>query len=401
MNTREKQSARLLFFDMAVDGHHVEYLYHLINYRVSHPECPEFVLFTHPDFVKSVEQLNLPTFWQGKGVRVIHPSDEEMQRLAKKKSIFLRAKEEFRILKEFSEKHEIKCCHLMALDHLQFALGSDDGRYFRSPIRGILFAPYALMEGTPYTIYFSRLRKHLQILWMLRNRKIEHIYILNNIECAQYFNERYRLPNFFVPLPDPILLPPTANHQCIKLKTERSRYRFLMFGSLSTRKGVFHIIDALYQIPEFVADKIEVVFAGKMAPEDRTCFRSRVTDLLNKRSKVKISIQDKFIPFEEIPALFLESDCILLPYTITHGSSGIIGHSALYHRPIIGSANGLIGKLIRDYRLGIDIKPVNGRTLMVAMMEMLRKASLNDDISGMQMYIEEHGANKFVKIFTE
>ncbi len=397
------QSESILFLDFNISGHHVEHLYHLIKYRVAHPECPEFVLLTHPGFMERVAALNLPSHWHEKGISIIHPSPEETQRLEAKRSIFSRADAEFRILHNNAEKYKTKCCYLMTLNDFQVVLGTAYARSFPCVIRGILFDPYsALDDGRHFTetckLSILRLRKHLQTLWMLRNKKIDHIYVLNDPDSAQYLNSRYHKKNMFVALADPILIPPGFNHQVSNVKQKlASRYRFLLFGSLSSRKGIFQVIDALHCIPETFAKQIEVIFAGEVVDEERVRFRSRIADLHRDRPKIKIIFHDEFIPFEKIPALFFGIDCILLPYNLVSASSGLIGHSALYGKPVIGPARGLIGKLIRSYRLGLEIEPVNAPNIAAAMMDLVKKGPPSIDNISMQRFVEEHNPNKFVE----
>lgn len=401
------QSERILFFDLAISGHHVEYLYHLIKYRVEHPECPEFVMLTHPGFMERVAALNLPSLWQGNGIHIIHPSLEEMQRLEASRSIFSRADKEFRILHNSTEKYNTKCCYLMTLNDFQFVLGAAHARKIPCAIRGILFDPYSALDGGRHftetcKIKILRFRKHLQILWMLRNKRIDHIYVLNDPDSVQYLNKRYHKKNLFVSLVDPILIPPGFDHQDSYVNRESSsRYSFLLFGSLSSRKGIFQVIDALRCIPEAFAKQIEVIFAGKVVEEERLRFRSCIADLQSNRPEISIIFHDEFIPFEKIPALFLGIDCVLLPYTLASASSGLIGHSALYVKPVIGPAGGLIGKLIRNYRLGAEIDPVNAPNIAAAMTDLVKNGPPNIDNISMQRFVEERCPNKFVETLLE
>lgn len=42
-----------------------------------------------------------------------------------------------------------------------------------------------------------------------------------------------------------------------------------------------------------------------------------------------------------------------MPYHLTSLSSGVFGYAAVFNKPVIGPDNGLIGKLIQKYELGI------------------------------------------------
>jgi len=397
-----KQSERILFFDLAISGHHTEYLYHLINYRFAHPEYPEFVLLTHPGFMERVADLNLPSHFLENGIRIVHPSLDEMRRLQSKRSVFSRADEEFRILCKNIEKFKAQCCYLMDLSIFQFVLGTTYAQNCPFAIRGLLFKPYSAMDDDgPFVekcfIKLLKLRKHMQFLWLLRNKKIDQIYVLNNPEAAKYLNERYQKKNLFIALADPILIPPGHfDNKAIDVGRDSLQYRFLLFGSLSSRKGIFHVIDALRCLPVTVLSQIEVIFAGKVIDKERDRFRSAISGLQRDRPKIRITLHDEFIPYKAIPVLFLESDCVLLPYSLTGASSGIIGHSALYGKPVIGPAKGLIGKQIKSYGLGIGIEPINGTSLAAAMIDFVKKGPSNINNVGMQRFVEERQPDNFV-----
>ena len=397
-----KQPERIIFFDLAISGHHAEYLYHLIKYRIAHPECPEFVLLTHPRFMERVAALNLPCHFSESGIRIVHPSLDEMRRLESKRSVFSRADEEFRLLCKNVEKFKTQCCYLMDLSPFQFVLGTKSAQNFPCAIRGLLFKPYSAIDNDGYFVekYFIRIlkfRKHLQFLWLFRNKKIDKIYVLNNPEAAKYMNERYQKKNLFVALADPILIPPGYfDNKAMDVARDSLHYRFLLFGSLSSRKGIFHVIDALHCLPETVLTQIEVIFAGKLIAKERDRFRSAIINLKRDRPKIRITLHDEFIPYKEIPALFSGSDCVLLPYSLTGASSGLIGHSALYGKPVIGPARDLIGKQIRRYGLGIGIAPINGNTLAAAMVNFVKKGPSNIDNAGMKRFVEERQPDNFV-----
>ena len=50
---------------------------------------------------------------------------------------------------------------------------------------------------------------------------------------------------------------------------------------------------------------------------------------------------------------------MLIPYKFVNQSSGIIGYSAQFQLPVIGPKEGLIGKLIKRYKLGYTIPNIN------------------------------------------
>ena len=396
-------TTKLLFCDLEITGHHVEYLYHLIKYRIERPECPDFVLVTHPQFLEKLEAFNLPCGWQGKGTSVIYPSLEQMRKLEAHQSVISKANDEFRIFYNCAVENSPKYCYLMALNKYQFVLGRGFARSFPCPIRGILFSPFSVMNGGRgfyeyFKSCFLRFRKHLQLLWMISNKKIDHIFVLNDLSLSQCLKNRYRRKGFFVALPDPILIPPRhVWHFMADLSNNpKRRIRFLLFGSLSSRKGIFLVLDALRLLPAQIAKRIEMVFAGQVIAEDYTRFRSAVSNIQRDRPGINITFYDGFIPYEKIPAVFQSADCVLVPYTLVGASSGIIGHSALYEKPVIGPAKGLIGQLIRQYGLGMDIAPMDPSNIASAIIRFVKNGTSNIDKHGMQKFIKERQPSRFV-----
>ena len=389
----------ILFFDLEITGHHVEYLYHLITYRISHPECPNFVLVTHPDFTNRLCAFNLPRDWQSRGIAVIHPSEQEMLRLTGTRPIFKQAAVEFRILCKNIQEHQISRCYLMMLNKFQFVVGSRIGKTLPCDIRGIIFNPFGAIDNRT-SFWLLKFRKHCQMLWMLRNPKLEHIYILNDNDVAQYLNRRYHRTNFFVSLPDPILRPPGVGHYDMAAPSfnPSKKTHFLLFGSLSERKGIFLVLEALKLLPDDIHYGVEVIFAGRLVGQDREAFLTAFSEFQRIRPSLDIRLMDEFMPYESIPELFSVVDCVLAPYVGNQASSGVLGHAALYGKPVIGPDRGLVGKLIRGYGLGIAIESMDAEKLAAAITSFSKNKVKHIDTTGMERFVQERHPYRFVEM---
>lgn len=391
------QLQRVLFFDLEISGHHVEYLYHLIKYRVEHPECPEFLLVVHPDFIHHLNGLELPQDWHSKGVVIIHPSQNEMRKLSNISSLFKIADFEIQVLNRIVHEHQIEICYLMTLNKFQFAVGRQVARNLPCRIRGILFNPFGTTGNRKYD-FLAKLRKHLQLKWMMRNNKLEHIYILNNIDQVNALNKEYRRRDFFLYLPDPILMQHRDPQSIVDHVPSRThKYRFLLFGSLSKTKGIFLVLEALKQIPDEITCHIEIFFAGCVVNNNREAFLNTLTDLRHSLPAINIQYLDQFIPYVSLAALFSNSDCVLVPYIGNQSSSGVIGHAALYGKPVISPDCGLIGELVRRYQLGYLMKAMDATSLALAMTSMYRGGKLFSDTPGMRRFVVEHDPRMFVE----
>jgi len=234
---------------------------------------------------------------------------------------------------------------------------------------------------------------------MLRNSRLEHIYILNDEDQAKFLNDKYSRSNFFIPLPDPILIPPknrSVRRFNLPTKPEGMK-RFLVFGSLSERKGIFLILDVLQRLSNTITQQVEFVFAGKIVDQSRDTFFKALDTLRIKRPNLRIHYLDIFVPYASIPEMFLKSDFILVPYLGSQASSGILGHAALYRKPVIGPDRGLVGKLIRSYSLGTTIAAMDANNLAESITNFSKKEKTNTKSSEMQRYVEERHPTRFVE----
>ena len=95
------------------------------------------------------------------------------------------------------------------------------------------------------------------------------------------------------------------------------------------------------------------------------------------QKSVNIRVYDKFCSNEFLADLCKTSDVILLPYASTCQSSGVLGHAAYYGKPVIGPAEGLVGKIIRKRGLGIAIEHITPQTLADVMVRIDKQELLS------------------------
>jgi glycosyltransferase involved in cell wall biosynthesis len=282
------------------------------------------------------------------------------------------------------------------------ALGGQLGKSLPGNIRGILFNPLG-RTGKLLNDVLLGPRKKAQISWMLRNKKINRIFLLNDKEKAIELNKYYSKMEAFICLPDPVQ--PLSSGQVAAVSTTKDeddeRVKFLLFGSLSERKGIFTVLDALQALPASVSSNIEVIFAGKLNKKDRTDFITQLNRLKHNNSDLKLTLTDQFLSNTEAANLFAGADVILAPYIGSEASSGIIGHAAFYKKPVIGPNRGLIGKLIKDYGLGLAIEPMDAGNLSSAIIKASARQTTQSSTEGMEAFVQERNPDNFVKILIE
>ena len=88
--------------------------------------------------------------------------------------------------------------------------------------------------------------------------------------------------------------------------------------------------------------------------------------LIQARRNTNVLVFDRFCTYEYLYDLCFTADVILIPYHLTNLSSGLLGYASLFHKPVIGPSEGLIGQLIRSFGLGITISHICSEELLKA-----------------------------------
>lgn len=385
------ENNKILFYDLELYGHHVEFLYHLILYKFYHDASGKELFFVmHPDTRKQLSLLDLPENLDNiNGIVVIHPEKSEIERLENETSLFKKAFIEFEIIDRIVKVIRPKICFIMHLNIFQFVIGTKFGKSTPCIIRGILFNPMGANEIN-MPIWFTKFRKFIQLSWMMRNNKLDHIFILNNHEMACLLNKSCKKKDFFVSVPDPILVINNKISSKSCFFRYSSRIHFLLFGALSRRKGVFVLLDALKKLPQAKAKNIEVLIAGKVDTEStRKELRMNIDLLKDSRPELAVRHLDDFIQYKDIPQIFSEADCILLPYVGNESSSGVLGHAALYEKPVLAAESGLLGKLVKEYKLGVTLDSMDSVILSKSIADFQVNLEKSENY-GFQNFIQEH-----------
>ena len=148
--------------------------------------------------------------------------------------------------------------------------------------------------------------------------------------------------------PDPVYFQPDA---APKNPPDDGVTRFIVFGSLSERKGVHIILDALDLIPD--TQLIEFTIAGAVAPGPGS---DRLRERLDSASRsARIRFKERFLSDDELWEELEGTDFVLLPYLHHRRSSGALIWSVVAGRPVVASSFGLVGKEVTDHNLGLTV----------------------------------------------
>ena len=254
-------------------------------------------------------------------------------------------------------------------------------------LSGILFRPsvheiYAATAGASVAERLRDYRKRLLYRLMLRNPILTDVLSLDPY-FPSFAHARFGGGNKVRALPDPVVTTPAATDQphigADLLESIRGReVTFTLFGALADRKGVLQVLDALSLLPESSRAKARVVLAGNVEPGIAEEFREahRCACIASHGADDSLRVVDRFLTTPELAWLVRQSTVILAPYQRFVGSSGVLGWAAEARKPVIAQDYGLIGALVRNYRLGLAVDASDPARIAEAMSQLVQPGQI-------------------------
>lgn len=368
-----------IIFETSLRGHRYEYLYNLYN-AASQKTQESFVFILPHD--KRLDEWK--SFDDGR-IKIVKIKAELLKKVnggnllvsAYRKSIFLR-----HYVKKYQATHVFLIFLMLYIPFVLWILPK------RVKISGIVYRSF-LWEDNKKKGILRRLFEWLRYWLMAKSLKIKKILLLNDNQSADFFNKCFATDKF-IRLPDPYT-PLDGSIKNIKelLHIDAFDNLFIQIGLLSERKGTLEILDALLMLSTEEKLHNHFYFAGKVADDIKDSFYAKMNNLKSKG--VQVYVKDEFISFEFLNSLCASCDCMLTPYKNTCQSSGAIGYAAQYGKPVIGPSKGLLGYLIKHYRLGFQIDEVCADDIYSAISNFKRIFVPND-------YVKDNQLSDFLKI---
>lgn len=199
---------------------------------------------------------------------------------------------------------------------------------------------------------FEWLRESL-FLRMLNNENLISLYTINEPLYEYLNNKTDKL--YYLPEPIGPKKLPKKDIARNKLGLSEDDFYILLYGSLTPRKGLKYLVDAMNAngFPE----NCNVIVAGKVHQTLNDYFNSEEISVL--RDEGRIIFKNYFIKEKEESLLYSASDLIWLGYKNHLGPSGILIQSYKANKPVIACKEGVIGWQTKKYNLGITINPAN------------------------------------------
>lgn len=330
----------IIVFTIKLEGHHLEYINHIYELAVRDNNNYFFLLpFTFDDYKKKFDWPKVPN------VHIEMYNDTTVSEY--KKTYWQQVSGSFhlcRILRHYAQLFKADILYTNTIiGMVPFA-----PLFFRkTKICGILYRIYLyeIAESSNRRLFFDKIK----MLVLSKCSAFSRVFVLNDESSACQLNKIYKTDKFVV-LPDPFL--PIGDSDLDFRKEYNISYDkklFVQFGALNEGKATIEILESLYDLSVDECEKFVFAFCGMVTPGIRERFYQLYEDL---RKKIQIVVVDEFCDYELFGALCKACDAILTPYKRTSQSSGVVGYASQFHKPVIATNKGLLGKIVRNYKLG-------------------------------------------------
>jgi glycosyltransferase involved in cell wall biosynthesis len=403
---------RLMFFDLAVGGHHGNYLQHLID-RASQQGfggaidivvLPQFAEI-HQDTVAVIDRAKQ----QSIEINLVAISAAEATTLGCRNSGLSRARRNFRewqLLCKYAQALQTTHALIMYLDtcELPLAMGlrspcSFSGIYFRPTVHYQIFANYQPNRKDK----LQQWRERLTWARILHHPQLKTTFCLDPFAAtalaAQYPNIRV------VHLADPVQPHPPVPADLATVKTklgiEPHRQVFLLFGGVDERKGIYQLLEAIELLSPEVCEQFCLLLVGQPHPTDHLNIHQKITALCETKAIQAIEHHD-FIPEPDVSTYFQLADVILAVYQRHVGMSGILLLAAAAGKPVLSSDYGLMGELTRRYQLGLVVDSTQPNEIAKALTTLLSASPQTiSNPSQMKLFAEQNSINLYASTIFE
>ncbi|MDJ0737488.1 MAG: glycosyltransferase family 4 protein [Nostocaceae cyanobacterium] len=396
---------KIMLFDLSIRGHHPNYIQHLIKYWQQQEFSGSLDIVVSPKFLtEHAEVVELAAKDNGVNINFVAITEEEENLLNSRKSRFQRALRNFKewqILCKYAKILKANHCLVMYFDTCEVPLGF--GAKSPCPFSGIYFRPtFHYNEFAQYHPSWKdslqQWREKLFLSRILQNPNLKNLFCLDPfvVKHLDKFNSHVK----GVPLPDPVETFPDSQLNSGNLREnlgiDAKRKIFLLFGALTTRKGIYQLLDAISALSPELCQKMCLLLVGESNIEAQ--LKSRIAEICESKP-VQIISRYEFISEQEIPAYFQLADVVLSPYQRHVGMSGILLLAAAAQKPVLSSDYGLMGEIVRRYELGLTVDSTVPKEISQGLTQFLGEYSqkLGNPLK-MKSFAQQNSAQEFARI---
>lgn len=378
----------MLVFEPEAEGHAFEWLAHVVHAVAGDERCRVVLVVSPRLHAPLIAQI--PAHANGRiGVIGLRPREE---RLCMERRLITSAFARWWTMRRYLRQTRAKSGFFLSIDHLSLPLAMGlrvggaaiGGVLFRPSVHYRTIGPYSPSRGER----LRDLRKSLLYRLMLLNGAVKRVASLDPY-FADFAGANYHCGRKVRAIVDPVFpaADVAARDRELAERLPRDRVRFVLFGSLQRRKGVLELLEALTLLDDKTGGRIAVLIAGRIDEEVRNSVLVGAQQIAATRPDIWLHVEDRRLASGEIEALVGSCDVVLAPYQRFVGSSGVLLWAARAGKPVLTQDFGLLGRLVRDHRLGAVADVTDAGALAATVADIVR--------AGPQRYFDRQAAARF------
>ena len=377
---------RILLFDTITDGHHPDYLIHLIGFYSGNKDV-ELYVSTGESFKSQFDarQKAEDNLW-GDNVTFLPIPTDKLNSIHSN-SIYLRSIIEWNLLVETAKEINASQVLLMYFDYYQ--MGILIGKKAPCLVSAIYFRPNFTENNNGV---YPQIKK-----WMLSNvlksGQIQNLFCL--VHALVPYMKGQKMQTQIIPICDPIKQFQISKSEIAefknKFKVPTDKQIFLNFGYLDDRKGMEVFIDACATLPIEALAKICLLLAGPV-PE---YYEKIIEAKLAQVPELEVIRCYGYLPAREVQICFEISDVVLILYQDFLNMSSVLIRATMANKPTFATQTGMIGELVSRNNVGVTVDATS-----VSEVANELNAIINNGISysedNLKQLAEENSLNSFL-----
>jgi glycosyltransferase involved in cell wall biosynthesis len=337
---------RILLFDTITDGHHPDYLIHVIGFYSGKKEV-ELYVSTGESFKSQFDarQQAEDNLW-GDNVTFLPIPTNKLNSIHSK-PIYLRSIIEWNLLVETAQSINANQVLLMYFDYYQ--LGILIGKKALCPVSAIYFRPNFTENDNGI---YPQIKKWM-LSKVLKSGQIQNLFCL--VHALVLYMKGQKTQTQIIPICDPIkqfqISKPEIVEFINKYKIPTDKKIFLNFGYLDDRKGMEVFIDACSILSKEALAKICLLLAGPV-PE---YYEKIIEAKLAQVPELEVIRSYGYLPAREVQICFEISDVVLILYQDFLNMSSVLIRAAMANKPTFATQTGMIGELVSRNKVGVTV----------------------------------------------
>lgn len=374
-----------MLFDTILDGHHSDYINHIIDFWLENQ-------LQHELYVVTPEGFRVTNNAAGNVHFVVIDEKEIDKTMAG--NIVSRGFAVWDLFLSYANKIGPDHAFLMYLDLYQIGLCL--GKKAQCPVSGIFFRPSFHYD---YSLSLKEkvvgFRKKWMLNKMLQNPSLHYLFSLDHSSVEPIGRRSGHVQ--VVPISDPVKRYVVSEKEVDdlrkNLKIGKNRKVVLLFGYLDDRKGIEQVIDALKLLPETESSKMALLIVGPISANYRSVIEAKINA---NKTNVQIITHFDEIKGGLIQTYFELADFILTLYQKHVGMSSIVVRAALSGKPLISSDFGYMGKLVKEKGFGETLNSEDPAEIAQALVK-----ALNGRVLASEKKMTEFGLENSPNAFAE